>query len=499
MQEYLEETYGITVYQEQVMLLAQKLAGLSKGQADTLRKAMGKKIQEKMDELRPKFIQGCQDNGYDEQTAVRIWNDWESFASYAFNKSHSTCYSFIAFQTGFLKANYPAEYMASVLTHNMQDIKKVSFFMEECKRMNIPVLGPDINESRFDFVVNDDDAIRFGLGALKGVGQAAVESIVEEREANGPYTSVFDVLRRVDLRSVNKKAFESLALAGAFDSVGPLNRAQFFVQEGSDGQPFLDKLFRYGNQYQENKNAPQATLFGEGDSSFDLPEPDLPKVEEWGTMEKLSKEKEVVGVYISGHPLDDHKTVIHHFCNADLSMLKEIPDEHKGKEYRVAGIVTQVAHKTSKKGHPFGILTVEDYKDSHEFFLFSDTYMNNKGLMEEGTALLITGKPFPNKRNDNALELKVDSLSLLAEALDRSAKELTLELPLDELSDDLMEVIEKTFEEQAEEGDCQVRFRVKDPVEQLRVEMPSKRMKVRLTPDLIRELEGIEQVSYSLS
>ena len=499
MQEYLEDTYGITVYQEQVMLLAQKLAGFTKGQADSLRKAMGKKIKEKMDELRPKFFEGCKANGYDGDTAQRIWDDWESFASYAFNKSHSTCYSFVAFQTGYLKANYPSEYMAAVLTHNMQDIKKVSFFMDAAKRMDIPVLGPDVNESKFGFAVNEEGVVRFGLGALKGVGDAAVENIVEEREANGPFQSVFDVLRRVDLKSVNKKAFESLALAGAFDAVGPLNRAQFFYKEGNEDQPFLDKLFRYGNQYQENKNAPQASLFGEGDDSFDIPEPAAPHVEEWNTMEKLSQEKEIVGIYISGHPLDDHRVVIENFCNADLSSLKEIPDENKGRDHRVAGIVTSVAHKTSKKGYPFGILTMEDYKDSYEFFLFSETYMNNKGLMEEGTALLVYGKPFPNKRNDNALELKVDEISLLAEGLDKSASELVLELPLDELSDELMGVLERTLTENSEEGSCQVKFCVKDPVEQLRVDMPSKKMKLSITNELIQELDRIEQVSYSLS
>lgn len=500
MEDHLQETYGITVYQEQVMLLAQKLAGFTKGQADSLRKAMGKKIREKMDELKPKFLEGCKANGYDEGTAEEIWNDWESFASYAFNKSHSTCYSFVAFQTGYLKANYPAEYMAAVLTHNMNDIKKVTFFMEECKRMGIPVLGPEINESKYDFAVNEDGAIRFGLGALKGVGSAAVENVVEERDANGPYASVYDVLRRVDLRSVNKKAFESLALAGTFDAVGPLNRAQFFYKAENEEQPFLDKLFRYGSSYQESKNAPQATLFGEGDASFDIPEPQAPDREEWGTMEKLSREKEVVGVYISGHPLDDHRAVLEHFCNTDLAAIKEIPDEWKSKELRVAGIVTAVAHKTSKNGHPFGILTVEDYKDSHEFFLFSDTYLQNKGLMEEGTPLFITGKPFPNKRNDNILEMKVDDIQHLAEALDRSAKQLVLEFPIDSLSEELLEQIQKTFEEKAEdEGGCQVKFRVNDPVEKLRVDMPSRKMKVKVTTGLIDELDRIEQVSYSLS
>ncbi|MFB6257634.1 MAG: DNA polymerase III subunit alpha [Flavobacteriales bacterium] len=500
MQEYLEETYGITVYQEQVMLLAQKLAAFSKGQADSLRKAMGKKIKAKMDELKPKFFEGCQANGYDEATAQEIWDNWESFASYAFNKSHSTCYSFVAFQTGFLKANYPAEYMAAVLTHNMHDIKKVSFFMEAAKRMDIPVLGPDVNESKFGFAVNEEGAVRFGLGALKGVGDAAVKSIVDEREANGPFGSVFDLLRRVDLKSVNKKAFESLALAGAFDAVGPLDRAQFFYKEGNEEQPFLDKLFRYGNSYQESKKAPQGTLFGDGDDSFEMPEPEAPQVEEWGTMRKLSQEKEIVGVYISGHPLDDHRAVIDNFCNADLSDLEGIPDEHKGKEYRVAGIVTNVAHKTSKKGTPFGILTMEDYKDSYEFFLFSDTYMNSKPFMEEGTPLLVYGKPFPNKRNDNnALELKVDRISLLTEALERSAKELLLELPIDEISEELMDILHRTFEENSEEGSCQVKFRVKDPVENLKVDMPSKKMKVSVTTRLIEELDRIEQVSYSLS
>ena len=319
MEDNLKETYGITVYQEQVMLLSQKLAGFSKGEADVLRKAMGKKIFALLEKLKPQFLEGGNKLGHPVVVLEKIWKDWEAFASYAFNKSHSTCYAYIAYQTAYLKAHYPAEYMAAVLSNNMNDIKQVTFFMEECKRMALPVLGPDVNESFYKFAVNAQGAVRFGMGAVKGVGRAAVETIVAERKENGGFRSVFDLAKRIDLRAANKKAFENLALAGGFDSFGGVHRAQYFHALGDAGT-FLEKVIRYGARYQENENSAQVSLFGEA-SDIQISEPEVPPCPEWGTMEKLKQEKEVVGIYISGHPLDDYKTEMNTYANANVSFL----------------------------------------------------------------------------------------------------------------------------------------------------------------------------------
>jgi DNA polymerase III subunit alpha len=342
MEEYLKDTYGVTVYQEQVMLLSQKLAGFSKGKADELRKAMGKKIRAKLDELKPLFIEGCSKNGHAIKIAEKIWKDWEAFAEYAFNKSHSTCYAVVAFHTAYLKANYTAEYMASVLSNNMNDIKQVSFFMEECKRMGLKVLGPDINESSYRFTVNKTGEIRFGLGAIKGVGEGAVESIVHERKTNGAFVNVFDLTSRVDLRQANKKTLEALALAGAFDSFKEFHRAQYFAQENET--TLLEKAIRYGNMIQENKNSAQVSLFGEA-TNIAVALPRIPQCDEWGLMEKLSKEKEVVGIYISEHPLDSFKLTIEYCCSASLADLKEM-EKIKGAELKLAGMVSDFSHNT---------------------------------------------------------------------------------------------------------------------------------------------------------
>lgn len=357
MEEYLKETYGITVYQEQVMLLSQKLAGFSKGEADVLRKAMGKKIFALLQKLKPQFLDGGEKNGHPRDVLEKIWKDWEAFASYAFNKSHSTCYAYIAYQTAYLKAHYPAEYMAAVLSNNMNDIKQVTFFMEECKRMGLDVLGPDVNESYYKFAVNKEGAVRFGMGAIKGVGRAAVETIVEHRKEDGAFRSVFDLAKRIDLRASNKKAFESLAVAGGFDSFGTAHRAQYFHQVG-DGVTFLEKVVKYGSKYQENENSSQVSLFGDA-SEVQIPEPEVPPCEEWGTMEKLRREKEVVGIYISGHPLDDFKTEINAFCNAGVSNVHNL-EELINRELAIAGVVTDVQHRISKtvRGGPCSPLKI---------------------------------------------------------------------------------------------------------------------------------------------
>ncbi len=378
MEEFLKETYGITVYQEQVMLLSQKLAGFSKGEADVLRKAMGKKIFSVLQKMKPKFLEGGAANGHPEGVLEKIWKDWEAFASYAFNKSHSTCYAYIAYQTAYLKAHYPAEYMAAVLSNNMNDIKQVTFFMEECKRMGLDVLGPDVNESYYKFAVNKDGAVRFGMGAVKGVGRSAVETIVENRKKDGPYKSVFDMAKRIDLRASNKKAFENLAVAGGFDSFGTTHRAQYFHDDG-DGITFLEKVIKYGAKFQENENSSQVSLFGDA-SEVQIPEPTVPPCEEWGTMEKLRREKEVVGIYISGHPLDDFKTEINAFCNASVSCASEL-ENYVNRELSFAGVITDVQHRISKNGKGWALFTVEDYTDTFEFRIFGEEYLKYRHFL----------------------------------------------------------------------------------------------------------------------
>ncbi|HTO34959.1 MAG TPA: DNA polymerase III subunit alpha, partial [Flavobacterium sp.] len=366
--EYLEETYGITVYQEQVMLLSQKLANFSKGDADVLRKAMGKKQKDVLDKMKSKFIDQATANGHDAEKLDKIWRDWEAFASYAFNKSHSTCYAWIGYQTAYLKSHYPAEYMAAVLSNNMNDIKQVSFFMEECRRMGVKVLSPDVNESFYKFTVNDDGAVRFGMGAVKGVGGGAVETIVQNRLKDGKYKSVFDLAKRIDLRAANKKAFENLVLAGGFDGFTDTHRAQYFHHEG-DNVIFLEKAIRYGAKNQENENSAQVSLFGES-SDFQIAEPVITQCEEWSTMEKLAKEKEVVGIYISGHPLDDYKYELKYFCNTQLGQLKNL-ESLIGKSVSVGGIITSVEHRiSSKDGKGWAKFTLEGYEESYEFKIF---------------------------------------------------------------------------------------------------------------------------------
>ncbi|MAU73542.1 MAG: DNA polymerase III subunit alpha, partial [Flavobacteriaceae bacterium] len=382
MEEILKETYGITVYQEQVMLLSQKIADFSKGEADLLRKAMGKKIFSLIEKLKPKFMTGGQENGFSIEVLEKIWKDWEAFASYAFNKSHSTCYALIGYQTAYLKANYPSEYMAAVLSNNMNDIKQVSFFMEECKRMGIRVLGPDINESFYKFNVNEDKAIRFGMGAIKGVGKGAVETIVQNRK-DGDYKDIYDFAKRIDLRLANKKTFENLVLAGGFDSFKN-KRAQYFKID-SDGLTFLEKTVKYGAKYQESVNSSQISLFGEGVIN-DTSELTIPDCEEWINLERLKKEREVVGIYISAHPLDDYLKEINNFTSTGLSSLNDL-NRIVNKDFYVGGIINEVEHLVSKTGNGFGVFSFEDFNDQYKFRIFGEDYLKYKHLIEENKIL----------------------------------------------------------------------------------------------------------------
>ncbi len=489
--EYLEETYGITVYQEQVMLLSQSLAGFTKGEADTLRKAMGKKKFDLLAKMKPKFLNQGHERGHDKKKLEKIWVDWEAFAAYAFNKSHSTCYAWVAYQTAYLKAHYPAEYMASVLSNNMNDIKSVSFFMEECKRAGIPVLGPDINESQYKFTVNQEGAIRFGLGAVKGVGSKPVEAILEER-ANGVFTSVFDVTSRVSLRACNKRVFESLVYAGGFDSFKRMHRAQFFAED-TNGRLFLENIIKYGGRLQENKDSAALSLFGES-SEDALVEPQAPRADKWPTLTKLSKEKEVVGIYISGHPLDDFKLEIDSFCKGGVSDLSKL-EENQNQELRIAGIITDAQHRTTKHGNPFGTFDLEDYGDSTRLFVFGEDYMRFKHLISLGTFVYVSGRVAPKKYGDG-LEFKINSMDLLTELRDKKAKVLNLEIEATDLTDRVIDDLYNIVMDNT--GTCQLRFVVKDHKSKTKVNVKSKTMKVNVSNEFINKVNGLGVFEYVL-
>ncbi|MFS4416050.1 DNA polymerase III subunit alpha [Maribacter sp. 2307ULW6-5] len=498
MEEYLKETYGITVYQEQVMLLSQKLANFTKGEADMLRKAMGKKIFALLQELKPKFLDGGEKNGHPREVLEKIWKDWEAFAAYAFNKSHSTCYAYIAYQTAYLKAHYPAEYMAAVLSNNMNDIKQVTFFMEECKRMGLQVLGPDVNESYYKFAVNQEGAIRFGMGAVKGVGRSAVETIVAHRKKDGPFQSVFDLAKRVDLRAANKKAFENLAVAGGFDSFGTTHRAQYFHHEG-DGVTFLEKVIKSAAKYQENQNSSQMDMFG-GMSEAQIPEPVVPPCEEWGTMEKLRREKEVVGIYISGHPLDDFKTEIKAFCNAGLAAAGDL-ENHLNRELSFAGVITDVQHRISKNGKGWGAFTIEDYTDSFEFRIFGEEYLKFrhflminsfvyvKALVREGWTNRETGK-----KGDPRIQF--NSFMLLQDVMEAFAKKITIRLDVAQLREDHIRDLKDTLA--MHKGNHNLNFVLYEMEEKIKVNLISRKQKVQISSELIETLKE-QQVNYKLN
>ncbi|MEN8186203.1 MAG: DNA polymerase III subunit alpha, partial [Bacteroidota bacterium] len=483
MEEYLKETYGITVYQEQVMLLSQKLAGFTKGEADMLRKAMGKKIFALLEKLKPLFLNGGIEKGHPEDKLEKIWKDWEAFAAYAFNKSHSTCYAYIAYQTAYLKAHYPAEYMAAVLSNNMNDIKQVSFFMEECKRAGIPVLGPDVNESYYKFSVNKNGAIRFGMGAIRGVGAGAVEAIISERKANGNYRSIFDVTKRVDLRAANKKAFDGLVLAGGFDSFTEVDRAQYYNLD-EKGLTFIEKAIRFGNKFQENKNSAQVSLFGEA-SEVQFDEPLIPPCEPWNIMEKLSKEKEMIGIYISGHPLDDYKTEIKYFANAQLSILKEI-NKLEGREFAFAGIVSDVQHRVSKQGKGFAFFTVEDYTEAYEFRIFNEDYLKYRHFLVPNSFLFIKTK-MARPWREGDVRINFNKIEMLQDVMENMAKKLTVQIDVSDLNELKISSLNKIAREH--KGDKSLNFLVYDVEEKIKITMPSRNTKVNITKELLDELD----------
>ncbi|MEY4611837.1 MAG: hypothetical protein RL246_2156 [Bacteroidota bacterium] len=493
MEEYLSDTYGITVYQEQVMLLSQKLANFTKGDADVLRKAMGKKDKATIDKMKGKFMEGGQANQHPSDRLEKIWTDWEAFAQYAFNKSHSTCYGLVAYQTGYLKANYPAEFMAAVLSNSLGNIEKITFFMDECKRMGIPLLVPDVNESSRSFAVNKKGQIRFGMGAIKGVGEAAVDVIVEERNRHGEYKDIFDFVSRINVRQVNKRSLESLALAGAFDCFPAVQRSQYFALD-SDGTSFIDKIVRYASKMAELKAAATQSLFGElgAGTGNDISQPKIPTGDAWSAMEQLKNEKEVVGVYISGHPLDDYQTEISSFCNSNTGLLDAKPNVVQ----TFAGIVTKMNVRTSANGNQFMIFTLEDYAGNYEFALFSKDYIEFERYIAMDRLLFIQGSYQLKNRHMDQMVFKIQSISLLSEILEDRAKELKLRLDLKHLNPVLMDALQDTLEKY--KGDKKLTIEVYDEAERLQMDFLSRKMQVRIGKPLVKELEDMENISFKL-
>lgn len=498
MEEYLDETYGITVYQEQVMLLSQKLADFTKGEADVLRKAMGKKEKADLDKMKSQFIKQASAKGHDGEKLEKVWKDWEAFAKYAFNKSHSTCYAWIAYQTAYLKAHYPAEYMAAVLSNNMSNIKQVTFFMEECRRMKLDVLGPDVNESFKKFSVNKAGAIRFGMAAIKGVGSSAVESIVAERKENGHYKSIFDMAKRIDLRATNKKAFENLALAGGFDSFADTHRAQYFKDAGDD-ITFLEKVIKFAAKYQENKNSSQVSLFGEA-SDVQIPEPIVPPCEEWGTMEKLRKEREVVGMYISGHPLDDYTVEIKTFCNANLNHLEDL-SKVLNTELSIACILTDIRHLVTKTNKGWAIFTAEDYHNTYEFKIYGEDYLKYRHLLIPNAFLYIKAfvrEGFTNRQTGKKGDPRIqfNNFEMLQEVLDKYARKLTIQVNINDLKTDDISNLKKIIS--TNKGDKTLSFVVYEMEEKVKLHMPSKKQKVTISKELLDSLKDLD-VHYKLN
>ncbi|MBM3170910.1 MAG: DNA polymerase III subunit alpha [Bacteroidetes bacterium] len=494
MEEFLNETYGITVYQEQVMLLSQKLAGFTKGQADTLRKAMGKKQKAVLDQLKGLFMEGCEKNGHPAKVCEKVWTDWEAFASYAFNKSHSTCYAYVAYQTAYLKAHYPAEYMASVLSNNLSNSDKLIFFMEECRRMGLTILGPNVNESITNFSVNANGEIRFGLGAIKNVGEAAMEGIIQERKTNGPFKDVFDFLTRVNLGAVNRRVIENLALGGAMDSIPPLHRAQYFEEENPGSGPFIERLVRWGTSYQNQVKNAAPSLFGETNTT-EIAFPNPPDCSPWNPLAQLKKEKEITGFYLSGHPLDDFSFELKRFCNRTLSALESL-QTLQGHTITVGGIVGEVTHRTTKTGKPFGILNLEDLTGNIEIALFGDDYLKFKPYLETGLFVFVRGLIQPRFRDSDQLEFKVQHMELLNDLRAKRLKELHCSIKLENVNSELISSLSALAKEHP--GETQIRLRVSHSEAEMVVFLESAKLSVNPEDVVFEKLQAIPGLSLNL-
>ena len=495
MEKYLKDTYGITVYQEQVMLLSRQLADFTRGESDALRKAMGKKKKDIVDAMKPKFIEGGVKNGHDPKILDKIWSDWEKFASYAFNKSHATCYSWVAYQTAYMKANFPPYFMAAVMSRSLDNITEIRKLMDECKQMGINTLGPDVNESRHKFSVNSKGDIRFGMAAIKGVGEAAVSAIIEEREKNGAYTSIFDFVERVNLSQCNKKNIENLVIAGAFDSFQNISRESFFAPCSRQGETFLDVLVRYGNSFQQDKYKAQTSLFGGMDIT--VTHPALPKnVPAWGNLERLNKERELVGIYLSAHPLDEYSIILDYVCNTKLTQLEKKEELAKMEEVTIGGIVTAVRTGESKNGNPYGIVKMEDFAGSGEIPLFGSDWMTYRNFFIEGTSLFIRLKVEPHKYRPGIFNTNIKSVKLMSEVKDKSIQKITFDVPLDKLNSTMVEDLAEIVKENPGEAELVFNIHTSDSNN---VVLMSRKLKVRVEKKLVQYIKEHDEIGIKVN
>ena len=498
MEKYLKDTYGITVYQEQVMLLSRQLASFTRGESDALRKAMGKKKKAIVDAMKPKFLKQGEANGHDPKVLEKIWGDWEKFASYAFNKSHATCYSWVAYQTAYLKAHYPAEFMAALMTRRFSDIGEITKLMEECKAMKVPTLGPDVNESYVEFGVNKKGEIRFGLSAIKGMGAAAADAIVKERLAHGPYKDIYDFVERVSLKDVNRKAMESLALSGGFDCFG-LMREQYLAPNAK-GEAFLDSLVRFGQQYQLDKQEAANSLFGAMSADIAIALPPAPKAEAWSNIERLGKEKDLVGIYLSAHPLDDYAIILNHMCNTKCSEMGDRslqPELAQREELTFGGIVTKMTQKFSRNGSPFGIVTIEDFNGSGELALFGEEWGKWNGNLTEGCSVFIKAKYIKRYPTSQFFSLVIQSIEYLQTVKDKDIEKFTINVPskaIDEtIVNDIMSIVADS------PGHTDLYFNINDEESQTNVLLHSHNNRIEVNKELVQYVDSREEMSYSIN
>ncbi len=494
MEKYLKDTYGITVYQEQVMLLSRLLADFTRGESDALRKAMGKKLRDKLDHMKPKFIEGGKKNGHDPKILEKIWGDWEKFASYAFNKSHATCYSWVAYQTAYLKAHYPPQYMAANLSRNISRIDEITKLMDECKVMGVQVLGPDVNESIMKFSVNRRGDIRFGLGAVKGVGENAVQAIIDERTKNGPFTSIFDFVQRVNLLACNRKNVENLALAGGFDSLPGVKREMFFAANAK-GETFTELLIRYGAKYQVDKAAAINSLFG-GENQVEIAKPEIPPFEPWNSLDRLNRERELVGIYLSAHPLDDYAIILENVCNTHMSDLAD-KSALVNRELTMGGIVTNVREGRTRNDKPFGIVKLEDYSGSGEIPFFGNDWLTWCNYLREGYFLYIRAKCLPRQWNPNELDLKIGSIELLPDVKENLIGKITITTPLSSLDKELITDISTLV--QKNPGNAELHFRVVDRDSKMHVTMKANKVKISVKRDLITYIKSRPELEFKIN
>ena len=494
MEKYLRDTYGITVYQEQVMLLSRQLADFTRGESDALRKAMGKKKKDIVDAMKPKFIEGGRKNGHDPKVLEKIWADWEKFASYAFNKSHAACYSWVAYQTAYLKANYPAEFMAAIMSRRRDQITEITKLMDECRAMGIDTLGPDVNESYLKFGVNQRGEIRFGLAAIKGMGDNVAQAIIDEREKNGPYRDIFDFAQRVNYASVNRKAFESLALSGGFDSFG-IPRESFFASDAR-GNQFLDTLVRYGQLYQAEQQQAQNSLFGD-EGAVDIATPPIPQCERWSTIERLNRERDLVGIYLSAHPLDEFSVVLNTMCNTRCSQLDEKAELARKPEITVGGIVTEVRDRYTKTGKPMGVVTIEDFDGSGELAFFGEEWGRWRGMFVEGSSVYVRGRYVQKYPNSQFIDFRTTGVEYLQTVRDSKITRFTITCERDALDDTVVNELTTLISDSP--GHTELYVQILDREHNTNLLLRSTSRTISLSRDLIRFIEQHPRLGYQVN